>query len=145
MPAVAIDSNVLLAARNENAERHGTARGIVRRIDRGELPRARVVTYVLPEVLHPLQKRFRKEVAVETLEWLRESRGFTIVHVAKGTHSDGERLYRLHEAGGPEWVDALIAAYMSEAGLEYVYSFDDDLDSFDGITRLTDPDDPFEP
>ncbi|QSG08045.1 PIN domain containing protein [Halapricum desulfuricans] len=39
--------------------------------------------------------------------------------------------------------DATIAAYMERKGIEYLYSFDDDFDTIDGITRLETPDDPF--
>lgn len=144
MPDVLVDANVVLDARNGNAERHEQALPIFRRIDRGELPRARIVNYVLPEILHPLQKRFRKEVALGTLERLQESRGFDLVHIPQGVHADGERLFRVHLGSDPpEWVDSLIAAYMMSEGLEFIYSFDDDFDTFDGITRLNTADDPF--
>lgn len=144
MPDVVIDSNIVLDARNENAKRHETAQPIFQGIDRGELPRARVVNYVVPEILHPLQKRIRKEVAVETFDRLQESRGYNLVHIPQGVHTDGERLYRVHDAtGGPEWVDTIIAAYMKSENLEYIYSFDDDFDVFEGITRLNSAVDPF--
>ncbi|MEF8776326.1 MAG: PIN domain-containing protein [Haloarculaceae archaeon] len=141
MPEVVVDSNVVLSARNANAERHETAQQIVAGIDRGELPRARVLNYVVPEILHPLQKRIRKEVAIETFDRLQESRGYELVHVPDCVHSEAERLYRLYE--DPEWVDAIIAAYMASEDLEYVYSFDDDFDSYDWIMRLNSAVDPF--
>lgn len=43
MADVVLDANVVLDARNRNAERHDTARPIFEGIDHGELPRARVV------------------------------------------------------------------------------------------------------
>ncbi|MFD1571422.1 type II toxin-antitoxin system VapC family toxin [Halorubrum laminariae] len=146
MPAVCIDANIVLAARNANAKRHNTAKSIVAGIDNGELPRARLVNYVVPEVLHPLQKRISKAAAIETLDRLQASRGFEFVHVSKGVHLHGEQLFRLYEASaGPEWVDSIIAAYMQREDLEYIYSFDDDFDAFDGVTRLTSATNPFEP
>lgn len=145
MPNVLIDANVVLDARNHNAERHEQALPIFRGIDRGELPRARVVNYVMPEILHPLQKRFRKDIAIETLDRLQESRGFDLVHIPQGVHAAGERLFRLHlGSDSPERVDSLIAAYMQSEGLEFIYSFDDDFDRFERITRLNTADDPFE-
>lgn len=140
-----VDANVVLDARNRNAKRHDRALPILQGIDRGELPRARVVNYVLPEILHPLQRRFGKRVALETLDRLQESRGFDVVHVPQGVQANGERLFRLHSGSDPpEWVDSLIAAYMRSEGLEFIYSFDDDFDTFEGITRLNTADDPFE-
>lgn len=146
MPAVCIDSNVVLAARNANAKRHDDAAAIVDGIDGGRLPRARIVNYVVPEILHPLQKRIGKSAAVETLDLLQASRGFEFVHVPKGMHPKGERLFRRYDSSsGPEWVDSILAAYVLTEELEFVYSFDDDLDQFDGITRLTTATDPFAP
>lgn len=145
MQEVVLDANVVLDARNRNARRHDIARPIFEGIDHGELPRARIVNYVIPEILHPIQKRTRKELAVQTLDILQRSRGFELVHIPHGVHPDGERLFRLHDsANGPEWVDSLIAAYMQSENLEYIYSFDDDFDGIDGITRLNSAVDPFE-
>ena len=144
MPEVVVDATVVLDARNRNARRHETARPIFEGIDHGELPRARVANYTIPEISHPIQKRGRKEIAMETLDVLQESRGFDLVHVPQGFHAAGERLYRLHDgAEGLEWVDALTPAYTLSEGLEYIYSFDDDFDSVEGMTRLHSAADPF--
>lgn len=37
-----------------------------------------------------------------------------------------------------------MVAYMQRTDLEYVYSFDDDFDWFEEITRLATADDPFD-
>lgn len=146
MPAVCIDSNVVLAARNANAKRHDAAAAIVDGIDSGDLPRARLVNYVLPEILHPIQKRIGKSAASETLDRLQASRGFEFVYVSKEVHLQGERLFRTYESSsGPEWVDSIVAAYMRAEDVEFIYSFDDDFDAFDGVTRLTAATDPFSP
>ncbi|WP_129113409.1 PIN domain-containing protein, partial [Halegenticoccus tardaugens] len=39
--------------------------------------------------------------------------------------------------------DATIAAYMQREGIESLYSFDDDFDVIEDITRLATPDNPF--
>jgi predicted nucleic acid-binding protein len=55
-------------------------------------------------------------------------------------------LFRAYEASsGPEWVDSIIAAYMQSEDIEYIYSFDDDFDVFDDVTRLTTATNPFKP
>lgn len=146
MPVVVIDANIVLDARNANAKRHDAAAGIFGGIDSGDLPRAQLVNYVVPEVLHPIQKRISKSAASDTLDRLQESRGFEFVHVPKGVHPKAERLFRLHaSSSGPEWVDSIIAAYMLANDIQYIYSFDDDFDEFDGVTRLNTATDPFEP
>jgi len=40
--------------------------------------------------------------------------------------------------------DATIAAYMERTGIEYLYSFDDDFDGIEGISRLETANNPFE-
>lgn len=90
------------------------------------------MNYVVPEILHPIQKRVGKATAHGTLDRLQESRGFEFVHIPEGIHPEGERLFRLHESTtGPEWVDSLIAAYMRAEEVEYIYSFDDDFDDIE--------------
>lgn len=146
MQVVCIDSNIILAARNTNAKRHDDATAILSGIDNGELPRARLVNYVTPEILHVLQKRISKTAASETLDLLQSSRGFEFVYASKAVHLYGEQLFRTHEASsGPEWVDSIIAAYMQSEDIEYIYSFDDDFDVFDDVSRLTTATNPFKP
>jgi predicted nucleic acid-binding protein len=146
MAELLIDANVILSARNANSDDHTTAKAIFDGIDQGELPRARVLNYVVPEILHPIQKRISKSAALKTLNGLQESRGFIFEHVPEGVHPNGEHLFRLHESSsGPEWVDSLIAAYMHAENIEYIYSFDDDFDTIEEISRLNTPVDPFSP
>ena len=45
---------------------------------------------------------------------------------------------------GLSFGDATIAAYMGREEIERLYSFDDDFDALDGITRLETADDPFD-
>ena len=146
MQAVCIDSNIVLAARNANAKRHDEAKAIFSGIDTGALPRARIINYVTPEILHPIQKRISKAAAAKTLDLLQSSRGFEFVHVSKAVQLYGEELFRTYEASaGPEWVDSILAAYMQHEDIEYIYSFDDDLDVFDDVSRLTTATNPFNP
>jgi len=67
----------------------------------------RLVNYVVPEILHPPQKRISKAAASETLDQLQSSRGFEFVYVSKAVHLYGEQLFRTYEASsGPEWADS---------------------------------------
>jgi len=43
----------------------------------------------------------------------------------------------------PSFVDATIVAYLNRDGVEYLYSFDDDFDVVDGISRLGTAENPF--
>ncbi|MFC7043665.1 PIN domain-containing protein [Halonotius sp. GCM10025705] len=84
--------------------------------------------------------------ASETLDRLQSSRGFEFVYGSKAVNLYGEQLFRIYEASsGPEWVDSILAAYMQSEDIEYIYSFDDDFDVFDDVTRLTTATNPFKP
>lgn len=143
MPEALVDSNVLLGFRSERDHWHRMAREIVTAMDAGDLPRGRVTNYALPEVLNPIQKLAGHETAVETLTFLKESGGFRVHHLAQEDFARGQVVFRRHP--GVELPDAITAAYMDRTGLEYIYSFDDDFDRFDGVTRLTTATNPFDP
>jgi len=136
-----VDANVLFAFRSARDQYHETATEIVEGIDSGDLPQGLVTNYTLPEVLNPIEKRAGHEHAVETLDFLTRSSGFRLRHLTTEDFSRGRALYRVHE--GVEITDAILVEYMKRTGVEYLYSFDDDFDRFDEITRLTMPIDPF--
>lgn len=143
MPEAVVDSNVLFGYRSARDQWHERATAIVEAMDRGMLPKGHVTTIELPEVLNPIQKQAGYERAVETLDFLTESGGFDVQYVSNEDISRGRALFR--RTPGPEITDAITVAYMNRVGLEYIYSFDDDFDRFDGITRLASATNPFAP
>jgi hypothetical protein len=141
MPDAVVDSNVLFGAFNERDQYHDRALPLLRAFDREELPRAHVTTLVLPEVLNPTQHRRGHDFAVDVLERLSESSGFTVEHPTQEEIARGEALF--HGASGIEYTDCVTVAYMRSRELRYIYSFDDDFDAFESVTRLNDVADPF--
>lgn len=141
MPECVVDANVLFGAFNRNDQYHGTGLDLLRAFDRQELPRANITTLILPEVLNPIRKRKGHAYAVDTLNRLSESVGFAVQHPTQKEIAQGEALFRERE--GAEYTDCVTVSYMRNRGLEYIYSFDDDFDSFDGITRLNAVTNPF--
>jgi predicted nucleic acid-binding protein len=141
MTDVVVDSNVVVGARMQRDQWHDAGRAIVSGIDAGDLPRGRLTYFCLPEVLTPIEKRAGDGPARETLAFLIESRGFDLVYVAREDVTKGLAIYRRED--GIEVVDCFTVAYMQRLGIEFVYSFDDDFDRFDGITRIVSADDPF--
>jgi Predicted nucleic acid-binding protein, contains PIN domain len=142
MPAALVDSNVLIDFRNEDSRRHDSARQIVAGIDSGSLPTGRVVGYVVLETLNLLHARYRPDLAVGTRRRLSESAGFEIVHT---TQSDFARAVDIHEKYEQlSFGDAAIAAHGQRGNSEYLYSFDDDFDQIDWVTRLASARNPFE-
>lgn len=142
MPDVVVDSNVVFAFRSRRDQWHEPAVEIVNGMDRGDLPRAQITNYTLPEILNPILKRAGYDRAVETLDFLTQSGGFRLRHLAQEDFNRGQALFRRDE--NLEITDAIIAAYMRRIGLEYIYSFDDDFDRFEDITRLTAAANPFD-
>lgn len=142
MPDVVVDSNVVFGFRSRRDQWHEPAVEIVNGLDRGDLPRAQITNYSLPEILNPILKRAGYARAVETLEFLTRSGGFRLRHLAQEDFNRGQAMFRREE--NIEITDAIIAAYMRRIGLEYIYSFDDDFDRFDGITRLTTATNPYD-
>lgn len=139
MREAVVDSNVLFAFRSARDQYHERATAIVDEMDSGDLPRGVVTNYTLPEVLNPILKRAGHEHAVDTLAFLTESRGFRIRQLSDEDLRRGQALFR--EQTGVEITDAILVAYMRRVGCETIYSFDDDFDRFDDVTRLTTPDD----
>lgn len=142
MAVTALDSNVLIDYKDTSADsRHERARAIVHAIDGGELPTARVTNYVLLEALNWIHERQRHDIAVDLRSRLSRSAGFELVHSARKDFHRAVELFETYE--GLAFGDATIAAYMEREGIEYLYTFDDDFDVIEGITRLETPDDPF--
>jgi predicted nucleic acid-binding protein len=141
MPDALVDANVVFGARSARDQYHDPAAEIVAAMDRGDLPRGQVTNYTLPEILNPILKRAGYDRAIETLDFLTESGGFRVRHLAQDDFTRGRALFRRET--GVEITDTILVAYMRRTGLEYIYSFDDDFDRFENITRLTTADNPF--
>ena len=141
MPQVVLDANVLIAARLKRDSNHERATPITDGIDRGTLPSAVILNDVLAETLNYLNERAGHAVAVRTLDALIESSGFEIVRSTKSDFDAGRSLFRTYEK--LSLIDGVIAAHMQRTGRNYLYSFDDDFDTVEHITRLETADNPF--
>lgn len=141
MPNVLIDANVVYGFRMKRDQWHDRATPIIRAMDAGKLPQGIVTNYALPEILNPIQKRAGHDRAIKTLDFLTRSGGFRIRTLAQDDFTRGQAIYR--EEANVELPDAITVAYMRRNELEYIYSFDDDFDQFDDITRLNTSTNPF--
>ena len=143
MAVAVVDSNILIDYKDTSqTTRHERAEEIVYGIDSGALPTARVTNYVLLESLNWIHERQRHDIAVDLRSRLADSAGFELVQCAqKDFHRAGE-LFEGHER--LSFGDATIAAYMERTGIEYLYSFDDDYDGIEGISRQETAENPFD-
>ena len=143
MQEALVDANVVYAFRMQRDQWHDEGAAIVTAIDAGDLPRGLLTSFTLTEILTPIQHRAGHDPAVDTLDFLKRSGGFRLCHVAQEDFARAQAL--LPENPEVELPDLMTVAYMQRLGVEYIYSFDDDFDRFDDITRLTTPTDPFHP
>jgi len=142
MAVAVVDSNILIDYKDTSpATRHERAESIVYAIDGGDLPTARITNYVLLESLNWIHERQRHDIAVDLKNRLAESAGFELVHCAQKDFHRAVELFETYES--LSFGDSTIAAYMQRTGIEHLYSFDDDFDGIEGITRLETPDNPF--
>jgi len=141
MAVVAVDANVLIAARLARDQNHDRGEAITTAIDQGQLPTGIVLSDVLEEVINYLQARGGHDIAVDTLDALIESSGFELTQTSKADFEAGRSVFRRYDS--LSLTDAIIVAAMQRAEIEYLYSFDDGFDEVAEITRLTTPDSPF--
>ncbi|PSP40582.1 VapC toxin family PIN domain ribonuclease [Halobacteriales archaeon SW_10_66_29] len=141
MAVAVVDTGVLIGMADADDEYHDTAMEIVHEMDHGDLPTGRVTNYIVLETLNWIHNRKRHEKAVETYERLNQSAGFEVLHAAQKDFPSAVDLFQTYD--GLSFGDATIAAYMQREGIEYLYSFDGDFDTLDGITRLETADNPF--
>lgn len=138
-----VDTTVLYAAGNRRAQRHEEALAIVRGADAGELPALRVADPILIETMNGLSRDVGHASAVDFLDRLRTGTRFEVSREPAAVWAGGldrfERYERLSLA------DGLLVASAHHHNREYLYSFDDDFDGLEGITRLDTPTNPFAP
>lgn len=141
MAVAVVDTGVLVGMADVEDEHHDTAMEIVRGMDHGDLPAGRVTNYIALETLNWIHNRKRHEKAVETYERLNQSAGFEVLHAAQKDFTSALTLFETYD--GLSFGDATIVAYMQRENIEYLYSFDDDFDAIEGLTRLETADNPF--
>lgn len=142
MTVALVDSVVLIDYKDTSAdERHERAETIIQEMDAGDLPTGCVTNYVLLETLNWIHERQRHDIAVDLRERLVSSAGFVIAQSAQKDYHRAVELFEIYD--GLSFGDATVAAYMEREGIEYLYSFDDDFDGLEWVTRLPTASDPF--
>ncbi|MFQ3293342.1 MAG: putative nucleic acid-binding protein [Halobacteriales archaeon] len=141
MAVAFLDTNVLFASASARDNYHDRSREIVRGIDHGGLPDATVTNYVVAETLNLTDNKLGPDAANGMLDRLIEGAHFEIDYAPKADFNAAQAIFRQYDE--LSFVDATIVAYMEREGIQYLFSFDDDFDVIEGITRLETPDDPF--
>jgi len=134
MTRALLDTTVVVAAVDENDEDHEVGLEIVQAVDHGELPKGVLVSDALQETLNYVHERKSHEAAVNVLDRFVRGTHFKIPYNPKKNYGAARSLFR--SDGGLNFGDALQVAYVQDADIKYIYSFDDDYDGVEGIERL---------
>ena len=97
--------------------------------------------YVVAELLSRSREKLRADAATQLLDRFIEGTHFEIVHAPKADFNAAQPLFRRYDE--LSFVDATLVAYLQRADIEYLYSFDDDFDAIEGLTRLDTAENPF--
>lgn len=143
MAVAALDTTVLYAAADASDERHDDALPIIRGIDDGSLPVGDICEFVLAETLNGVVRNLAHESAVDYLDRIEGNGRLTVSRLTAAAFTTGKAVFRRRQQ--LSLVDGLIVGSMRDQGLEYLYSFDSGFDSIDDVTRLTRPENPFQP
>lgn len=141
MSRVVVDATVVIAFADTSDADHARGEAIVRGIDRGDLVTGVIVHDALLEVLNFVNERSGHERAVQLLDLLEESAHYRLPANRAGNVGRGRALFRQYPS--LSLGDAMQVAFMESETIEYIYSFDDDFDAVDGMTRLNTASDPF--
>jgi len=141
MARALLDATVVIAFADSNDEDHERGDEIVRGIDGGSLPTGVITNDVLLEVMNFVQDRKGNSMAMDLLDRLIEGAHFRLPYNSKENYGAGRSMFRRYE--GLNFGDAMQVAYMRSKDIYHIYSFDDDFDAVDGVTRLNAPKNPF--
>lgn len=136
-----VDTNVLYGAFQRRDQFHDEALSIVKAADARDLPVCVVLDFVLAETMNALTQEITHKETTEALSKLRQSSGFEVRRTPNRIWTAGFGMYEQY--AHLSLVDAILAAYISEADTPYLYSFDDGFDSIDGVQRLNVPINPY--
>lgn len=141
MARALVDATVVIAFADSEDQDHEQGESIVRDIDRGNLVTGVITHEALVETLNFINERESPAKASSLLDSLEESAHFRLPYGPKSNVGHGRGFFRQH--AGLSLGDAMQVAYMLNENIEYIYSFDDDFDSVDGITRINRAENPF--
>lgn len=138
-----LDSNVLIGLASARDQYHEQSRSIIRGFDSNELPEALVTNYVLAEALGYVHSRISQETATDMYERVKTGAGFEIVVATREDFATAESVFMTQRP--LSFVDATIVAIARRTGTDVLYSFDDDFDRFECLSRLATAENPFTP
>jgi predicted nucleic acid-binding protein len=141
MARALVDATVTVAFADTDDEHHDRGSRIVRGIDHGSLATGVVTHEALVETLNYINERSGHTKAAQLLDLFEESAHYRLPPGSKTNVGRGRGIFRQY----PELSlgDAMQVAFMRSEGLSYIYSFDNDFNRVEEITRINAPTNPF--
>lgn len=143
MARALVDTSILFAAAYSHDSYHEEALPILRGLDDGSLPEAIVPDYVLAETMNGLLTKVGHDAAVDLLDRIERNARFHVQRLSNDAFATAKSRFRRHPA--LSLVDACLLSHGDKADLAFLYSFDDDFDRFDTVSRLATPTNPYDP
>ena len=132
---VLIDTGVLYADHDRDAERHETARGAPAAVYDGDFGQPYVSDYIFDEAVTLTRTRAGSVGPAQALS--EKLRGvdpypqcYEVVHIAPALFDDAIDLFETYDDQGLSFTDATTVAVCERHGIDAIMSFDDD---FDGV------------
>jgi predicted nucleic acid-binding protein len=141
MARALVDATITIAFADTDDEHHDQGRRIVREVDHGNLATGVVTHEALVETLNYINERSGHTKAAQLLDLLEESAYYHLPPGSKANAGRGRGVFRQYP--GLSLGDAMQVAFMRSEGIDYIYSFDDDFDRVEDITRINAPTNPF--
>lgn len=141
MARVLVDATVTIAFADTDDEHHSRGRKIVREIDHGNLATGVITHESLLDTLNYINERSGHTKATQLLNLFEESAHYRLPPGSKTNVGHGRGVFR--ESPELSLGDAMQVAFMRSEEINYIYSFDDDFDQVENITRINAPTNPF--
>jgi len=135
--SVLLDTGVLYAHHDADAEHHEAAKDTLTEVFRGEYGQPYVTDYIYDETVTLTRYRMGSfEEAKTVSDRILEMDAIRFVHVSPDVFEDAVSIFEKYDDQSLSFTDATTVAVMKKRGLDAVMSFDDD---FDGVVDRLNP------
>ena len=135
--SVLLDTGVLYAHHDADAEHHEAAKDTLTEVFRGEYGQPYVTDYIYDETVTLTRYRMGSfEEAKTVSDRILEMDAIRFVHVSPDVFEDAVSIFEKYDDQSLNFTDATTVAVMKKRGLDAVMSFDDD---FDGVVDRLNP------
>ena len=135
--SVLLDTGVLYAHHDTDAERHELAKNALTEVLKGTHGQPFVTDYIYDETVTLTRYRMKCHDEAKTVsDRILETDAIRFLHVSQGVFEKAVGVFEKYDDQSLSFTDATVVAVAEEHGIDKVLSFDDD---FDGVVDRLDP------